>query len=300
MKILSSVFRHLYRGTFISALRHQPEKYLRKRWEKFLNGNKESVVFILKGGIKIKLYKDSQLSQYIFQKRYEKEEILFISEYLKKDDYFIDIGTNIGLFSLIGSKKVKQNGKIFSYEPTLKNFERLQENIKLNKIKNIETIKKAVSDENGFLDINVSLEGYDAWNSFAKPFWWKNYTTERVETIILDDIFGQNIDCKKVKLIKIDVEGWELFVIKGGEKYLSLKDAPTLIIEFVEENTRNAGYGTKEVYKLLIKYGYELYRLEGRKIILEEQREFYINENLIATKNLEQLVLNLPKWIIKN
>src|SRR5690606_19004116 len=136
-----------------------------KSWNKLFNG-KEFFEFILNDDVKVNLYKDSILSRLIYD-GFEKEETLYLSSILKEGDIFIDVGTNIGVFSLTASKIVGDRGLVICFEPSPIIFQRLIENVRLNNFKNIDSRNIGLSDKSEELNFYISENGYDAWNSFA-------------------------------------------------------------------------------------------------------------------------------------
>jgi FkbM family methyltransferase len=297
MRLLIGACKQIIKGNFINSVKRQKPKQLRKKWETFLKSNEPFYILKYKNLFKIKLYKDSELSQYIYQKKFEINESSFIKAFLKKGDNFIDIGANIGYFSLMASKIVGAMGNIFAFEPSKNNLIRLNENIKLNNFSNIKTIQKAVSNSIGELDLFISNDGYDAWNTFAKPFWFKNYSTEKTFTTTLDSFISE-LEISNLKLIKIDVEGWELNVLKGAENFLKTNIEVCLLIEFVEENLETAGISCIELYNYLSDLGYLLFKINKKGLNLEKKAENYRYENLIAAKDINVLKNNLKGWKI--
>jgi FkbM family methyltransferase len=284
MTIIKRVLKRINDKTIVDAIKNQPGKFKRNKWKKIVASGAEYHLFKHKNLFSINLPTDSELSQYIYQKIFETEEINFVEKFLKKGDYFIDVGTNIGFFSLLAAKIIGKDGKVFSFEPTTNTYNRLLDNIAINKLTNVTAIKKAISDQCGMLELNTSKDGYDAWNSFVKPLVGVNYKTELVETITLDSFFELNPIFEKVKLIKIDIEGWEKFALSGGTKFLSKKGAPAILIEFEEEHTKNAGYDCNSLFKNLEGLGYRMYKIKKRKLILQENQSYFKSCNLIAIK----------------
>lgn len=84
-------------------------------------------------------------------------------------------------------------------------------------------------------------------------------------------------------MIKIDVEGWEKFVLLGAIETIK-KFSPILLIEFTAENTENAGYNVLEIYDIVTNLGYRWYRYKKNKLKLEEKKKTYLYDNLIAIK----------------
>lgn len=256
-----------------------------KSWDRLFN-EAGFFEFNLGNDVKINLYKDSVLSRLIYN-GFEKEETDYLTKILKKGDVFVDIGTNIGLFSLIASKIVGNDGKVFCFEPAPLTFSRLSENIKLNNFKNIEARNVGLSDKNGELIFYISNNGYDAWNSFAPSRDNKLESSIQVPVSTLDDEFT-NIDKTKIALVKIDVEGWEKFVLNGGQKFF-INYSPVVMVEFTEENTFNAGYPVHDIYDIMQNYGYVWHTIKKGNLIKETKQLYYPYNNLIAIKESKLL-----------
>jgi FkbM family methyltransferase len=257
------------------------EKQLKEEiWRKHFYKN-SCYPHTLQNGLKINLYNDSILSKLIYD-GFEIEEIFFLKSVLQKGDVFIDVGANIGLFSLIASKCVGNEGQVISIEPTPKTFKRLVENIELNGINNISPLNIGLSNQKGSLLLQVSESGYDAWNTFAKAKESKFQAEINVKVDTLDDIIPE-FSKGKIRLIKIDVEGWEKFVLEGGMNIL-INYNPILMIEFTEANTISAGYSVFDLFEILENIGYEWFRLDNGALIPEAKRISYPYDNLVAKK----------------
>ena len=221
---------------------------------------------------------------------FENDEIEFVTKYVKAGDIFIDIGANIGLFSLVASPIVGLQGKVISYEPTPKTYNRFIENIKLNRITNINAKNIGLSDSESYLNLNISDSGYDAWNTFAPNEVGnksKFTSTVNVKVMTLDQELDE-LNKANISLVKIDVEGWEKFVLLGGESFFR-KYSPVVMIEFTEENTFAAGYYVYELFDLLLDWGYKWYSYNDHNLIPEIKRLRYPYTNLIAIKNIEHV-----------
>jgi len=250
------------------------------QWDQLFIEN-DTFQFMLNGKVKINLYKDSILSNLIFR-GFEKEETEFISTYVKKGDIVIDIGANIGLYTLLAAKKTGKTGKVISFEPTPEIFFRLEENIKGNNFTNIDSRNIGLSHKKDNLIFFVSNNGYDAWNSLAPSKDSKLQNRIKIDVSTLD-IELKEVDKSKITFVKLDVEGWEKFVILGGTEFFT-NYSPLVMVEFTEKNTLNAGYHVHELYDIMIDLGYKWYRIENRVLISEEKKINYPYVNLFAKK----------------
>lgn len=280
--------------SFFSFLKKMGKKYFDYRnknfelkqdkiWKKkFINGDFEHYI---DDNLKIIMYEDSILSKVIYY-GFEKDEIMFVQEYLKKGDYFLDIGSNIGLFSLYASKIVGESGRVFAFEPALKTYTRLQKNIAINNLNNITANRLGVSDKKGTLQLNVSENGHDAWNSFAEIDSSYYSGKESVEVVTIDDYLKEfNVDAKKIKIMKVDVEGWEVQVLKGAADFLK-NYSPILMVEFTEQNSLAAGHCCHVLYDVAVNLGYKWYTFDSKekKLIPSPKQLNYPYENLFAFK----------------
>lgn len=249
-----------------------------KVWNDLFN-DKNFFEYFLNKEIKINLYKDSVLSRLIYD-GFEEQESDFLIATLKEDDVFIDAGTNIGLFSLLASKLVGAKGQVVCFEPSPLTYKRLVENVLLNEIKNIDCRNIGLSDKQEELLFYTSLNGHDAWNSFA-PSQDNKLEKEITVPVSTLDIELQNIDKARIKLVKIDVEGWEKFVLHGGKDFF-LNYQPIVMVEFTEENTFNAGYSVHEIFDIMEGFGYTWYRICDGELQVEVKKLRYPYVNLIA------------------
>jgi FkbM family methyltransferase len=231
------------------------------------------------------LHNDSLLSKAILD-GFEENELNFTYRYLKHDDVFFDIGANIGLFAITASKKI-QTGKIFAFEPSPKTYERLSENIKLNKGSNLVYPQNiALSNQRNSLDFYLSLDGFDAWNSFTLAQVGSTFQRVKIDTISLD-IFCSNNNISRIDLIKIDVEGWELPVLEGARHTIE-KYSPDFLIEFTEENAVASGFKCSMLFDFLKEYGYHWYEFNSDLSLTKAERKDFFNYcNLLATKNID-------------
>jgi FkbM family methyltransferase len=257
--------------------------------------NTDSIEFEIDNELRIILNKESLLCRQIYF-GFEKEEIAFLRRFLRNGDTFIDIGANIGLFSLHASKIVGREGKIYAFEPTPQTFQKLLKNLDLNHTGNIEAIQSGLSNTRSELDFHVSMKGYDAWNSFAILEEAGKTEIIKAEVDTLDSFISEkSID--KIDLIKMDVEGWEKFVLEGATGLLSREEPPVFLVEFTETNTFAAGYYPGEIYDMMKNYGFEWYSYQSdlNALMPEKKKLHYPYQNLLAIKNYENCLKRIAE-----
>lgn len=190
---------------------------------------------------------------------YEKGILSFLQATLKKGDCFVDVGANIGVMSIFASQQVEIEGKILAYEAHPKTVELLKENIQLNQLANIQVYQYALGSTES------STKIYDNWqiNRGGASLIVKNEQSVSYDIKVhcLDSVFPENTI---PKVIKIDVEGFELEVIKGACSIIQ-KFHPILIIE-LSENRKNVHASSTEIIDLVKSLGdYQIYKLKGGK-----------------------------------
>ncbi|HZB12209.1 MAG TPA: FkbM family methyltransferase, partial [Chryseolinea sp.] len=178
-------------------------------------------------------------------------------------DVILDIGANIGWYSIVLKNNIRRNVTFYAFEPEPLNFELLKKNIAHNHIANIEAVNKAVAEKSG----QSTLFLYHPKNSGRHSLLDINPQTNKsiqVETINLEDFLkGKNIDFKKVKLIKIDIEGYEVFALKNAATLL--QQLPYMFIEYSPVLIRQGGQDPAHFIKWLSDFGFNFYNIEGGK-----------------------------------
>jgi FkbM family methyltransferase len=248
-------------------------------------------------GVKIRLSFNDELVRLIYMGEFENKERNFVWCYLRPGDVFLDIGANIGVYSLLAACRIAPTGIVHAFEPDPFTFDRLSANVELNGYSNVQLNQIALSDAREQRELLLSINGFSAYNSFTKPL-FDNIEMQKqiVECTTLDDYIRSN-GIQKIDLIKIDVEGWEIHVIAGGHTLLSRADAPTLLVEFNDVLERNAGFSNNQLYDSLIKLGYSIFRYDpfDKELLIPQNvtNSELPDLNLIATKDVTQILQRL-------
>jgi FkbM family methyltransferase len=198
------------------------------------------------------------------EKIWEPKVTDFIYETLNEGDVFLDIGANIGYFSLLGAKCVGDSGKVVAFEPIPSLVNQIKSSVKENNIFNIDLINKACGDKEG----SMVLTKYDhnIGKSSLINTEEEGNSTEVINVLTIDSF------CKyfeRINLIKLDVEGFEPEVLMGAKQTLR-RLKPIIIFEFAPKRMLKKTDGdekTKNLFKLLDGLGYELESIKGEKII---------------------------------
>jgi FkbM family methyltransferase len=179
------------------------------------------------------------------------------------DDVILDIGANIGWYSIVLKHNIRPKVTFYAFEPEPLNFELLTKNIAHNHITNIEAVNKAVAEKSG----QSTLFLYHPKNSGRHSLLDINPQTNKsiqVETVNIEDFLkGQGIDFKKIKLIKIDIEGYEVFALKNASALL--QQLPYMFIEYSPILIRQGGQDPAHFIRWLSDFGFNFYNIDGGK-----------------------------------
>jgi len=211
--------------------------------------------------LKIDPLKDTGVERSIYYTgTYELECLHIIKNILKEGEVFIDIGANIGLMSIFSALIVRENGIVYSFEPNPATRSMLEENILLNNVKNINVSEYAIGSktDKGRIFENWHINRGGA--SLIDAGMGSDYFD--IAIIKLDEYVNLR---KPIKLIKIDVEGYEMEALKGSTNIISDPEGPILIVECVKERV-NQDYSGDDLFNYITKINnYRIFKSIGRK-----------------------------------
>lgn len=240
--------------------------------------------------VTIRYLPQGNVSRDLYLGQFEQETIDFFSHHLRPGMIVFDVGANIGVYSLLSADYVGKRGAVHSFEPTPNTFAQLQVNVKLNGFACIHLNQLAVAEQSG--TSNLFLYKQNAMNSLSRQDWVGTPLGQvAVETISLDEyIDAEGLDT--VNLLKLDVEGAELGVLKGARRLLSGPNPPVVVCEFADKTTSNFGYRAADLRDYLAGFGYQFFRWnsKSRSLVPETLRSSYeIYANLVCIREGSQL-----------
>jgi FkbM family methyltransferase len=163
----------------------------------------------------------------------------------------VDIGANVGYFTILLAKLLGPDGRVIAAEPLYGT--ELRANLKLNDISRVETVDAAFSDQNGQATI-YQPRGEDAAYASLRSF-GRRETGTRVRCVTLDSI---SEEWPSLKWIKMDVEGAEYQVLRGGSTAIA-RFRPHIVLEWSSDALKAMGAGEDELFGFLKDSGYELF-----------------------------------------
>ncbi len=255
--MLFQKFASLIAKMYILYCQKMPNHRGRHRIAKILDSIFGSFIAKTPKGLLLEIYLSSSmdLSFYEDEKNDSHKEIIKNIQQLKAGDTFIDIGANIGFFSLLASRYVGEFGRVISYEPSPREFKRLLTNIEINKIKNTMPYNLALSNYTGESKLFIA-ESHTGINFLSHNNMEEdNYT---LVPLFTGDLALGFLEQKSGNfLVKIDVEGAEYAVLSGMKSFLKENKVKTVIVEITPKFLERFNHTKDSVYALMKECGFK-------------------------------------------
>lgn len=205
-------------------------------------------------------------------KVWEPEETKFFRQILHEEMTVVDVGANIGYFTVLFSKIVGERGRVISFEPDPGSYSILQKNVKENNLANVLAIQKAVADFCGKAKLYLSKTNHGD-NRMSSTI-IEDIDIERevidVDVTSLDDALKDiNID-----FLKIDTQGAEMKVINGAQKMIKRNKNLKIALEFWPIGLRSQMSEPSDLLSKLREMGFDIYDMKekvGMKNISNEE-----------------------------
>lgn len=192
----------------------------------------------------------------------DRGEVRLLKSLFAPHHTFIDVGSNIGVFSLIAAKRLTR-GEVHTFEPSVYHLEKLKANLLLNKLDNVRIHPVALSDksQSSKLYFPPAAAGFQTNTGMASQFCFDQAPsrTEDITCVKLDD-YMESCSIPKVDIIKIDVEGAELDVLAGAVETIR-SCRPHVVMEINLDHLRRAGRSAQEVIDYWNAIGYKIFTI---------------------------------------
>ena len=190
----------------------------------------------------------------IYKREYERPVTQMFKKYLRPGMGVLDLGANIGYFSLLAASLVGPTGFVQSWEPAPLNVRALCASRAVNGFENVEVVQAAAAEKNGLLQyFRNSINGSVAAVANANPD--DLFTAETVMGLRVDDFIPPDVP---VGFIKIDVEGYEYKALLGARKTIE-RCRPIIVSEFAPPNLEDSsGVSGREYLEFFVGLGYQV------------------------------------------
>jgi FkbM family methyltransferase len=220
---------------------------------------------------------------------YERLELEAFREVCRSSGTIIDVGGNIGLYSVVGGLAMPKGGRLYSFEPIAENISYLRRNVSLNELEQtVVPIDAAVGDQNGRMTIYLAEN--TAIHSAAPRDARHKENFRLVDQVSLDSYLAEN-GITDVDALKIDVEGFEGRVLAGAAKVIK-DQMPTLFVEYIPFLLRSCGCDPHDFVSLVSGYRY--------CYVVNEPRNSLTRVSAEELAHLEKSVPNANLILIEN
>jgi FkbM family methyltransferase len=196
---------------------------------------------------------------------YERAEIALFREVVKEGMTVLDIGANIGYYTLVASALVGEAGRVVSFEPEQTNFFLLQKTVELNNRANVSLVCAAASDTEGTSTLYLSDENKGK-HSMASGDDLRGAQTIQTTTV---SIALRSLGIAHVDVIKMDIEGAEPLALAGMRDIIE-RDKPLVLVEYSPGAIHRFNKEPREMLRFFAERGYELSVIDERTGRLEQ------------------------------
>ncbi len=194
---------------------------------------------------------DVMTPQILVHRTYEPKETSLIQRAVKPGMNFIDLGANIGYFTLLASRCVGSEGKVYAFEPEDLNYQYLTENIRRNNAQNVRAIRKAVLNHPGTVSLFLDKGNLGAHTISKQNIETAYHRTVQVDAVTFDDFFeNENI---KVDFVKMDLQGAEGLVLEKAVRMIR-RFPMKILMEFWPLGLTRAGTDPRNLLTFLDQY----------------------------------------------
>lgn len=221
-------------------------------------------------------------------------DILFLKQLVRPGEVVVDIGANLGSHAICLAHHVGVHGAVHAFEPHPVTFRRLQQNAQLNRLPQLQIYNVALGDTEGMVQL-TSFPSDDLNRVVSR-------SESEVETVPvpLEPLDSFELFQRPISVLKVDVEGYELFVLRGARQ--TLKQTAFLYFEVADAHFELFGYTTRDLLTLLHEEGWQVFRFCSEKQIKRVEPNLKVSsaENLIATRSIESLLERVPLEIVES
>ena len=214
--------------------------------------------------LRLRIDRSSFIGSSLYWRGYHSRETRLLPRLLGPGSVFVDVGANQGEFTLVAAKHARR-GRVIAVEPVASLREDLAANLRLNGFDNVTVVPVALADRPGTLTLFADHRTVDGFlNEGTASLWSGGGRREVVGEVEVDtlDRLVATLALDRIDLMKIDVEGGELAVLRGGRESLR-RFGPVLLVELSEVNFRISGYGTQDVLSELRDLDYDAFLLDA-------------------------------------
>jgi FkbM family methyltransferase len=260
-----------------AAIRYLPPRQrglrLSRAWGRITSHRPPLILSRERSGIRLRCDLRDELTAIIFYRGWVDRDLeAWLSRWLRPGDTYVDVGAHIGFYVSLALAAIGPSGRVIAFEPLRESYEKLAASVReaRDRYPNVEVHRAALGANRGETTI------------FRPTGRWEHQTyraslvaagdrvaSERVSVLTLDEALGTT----SCRLLKIDVEGSELEILRGGRSFLSDGRAEAIVIEINPSALRDAGTTADRLVELLAADHYRPHQVEGTKLVPRDEIE---------------------------
>ncbi|RKU24908.1 hypothetical protein C6503_00020 [Candidatus Poribacteria bacterium] len=241
--------------------------------------------------LKVNLANPEHQYLYFYGTHDERYIVTKLRKIIEPGDICWDIGANIGFYTCLLATKVGDNGRVVAFEPAARTYGYLKENVSLNQFTNVTVVNKGLGDTQEQRHLYYAEAGL-AEGTASLKYANGRAASERVTLDTIDNLFHE---LSAPNFVKIDVEGYQLEVLKGGEYYLKTH-APLLIAELKDVGETNRETFT-EIEGYVTDLGYQLYEIRKHSIRRCNRLSDTTQRNFFLVKEHSRAFAKILPWL---
>ena len=243
------------------------------------------IEYHLPGGIDIQLYPEGEIAEFLsFPTLFERTEVALVAAFLKPGMRVVDVGANVGLYSVVAQKRVCPGGEVWAFEPSKESFVRLKKTLTLNECTQVQPFQLALSDQEDTHLKLTSAKGFgDAYRYLASNAGGVRESGGHEESVPVTtlDRWASDTGVEGVDFLKVDIEGGEFRMLMGARQILSSN--PDMVVFFENESDwcRRAGHSPEDPIQLLENLGFGVYTWNNRKKTWMSDRQSLLKSTMV-------------------
>jgi FkbM family methyltransferase len=240
------------------------------------------VFYHLAEGCDLSLYPEGEIAEFLaFPWLFEKTEVGLVAAFLKPGMRVIDVGANIGLYSILARKAVGETGAVWAFEPSAESAGRLRRNLALNGCDDVSVFPIGLGAEAGATMYLGSDAGYGDAYRYVRPAPGPTSSgssasrevaepaastgRDEVVTITSLDRWAEENGVDRADFLKVDIEGAEYWMLLGARKFLAECEKIVIMVECEQDWCERAGCRQEDTFDVLRSLGFGLYAWKGRQ-----------------------------------
>jgi FkbM family methyltransferase len=276
-----------------SRIRHSPVGWFARRAIHYAyriqHPGANPVQYRLGGRVDVQLHPEGEIAEFMaFPSLFEKVDFELVAAFLKPGMRVLDIGANIGAYSILADKSIGAEGYCWGFEPSPESYRRMLKNLELNACRRVRPMQVALSDQTDtFLELKSDPGFGDAYR-YLSATRAGDGQGELVPVTTLDS-FAQQNGIANLDFIKVDVEGGEFRIFRGAQQILSASPNVVIMFESDPEWCERAGCQPMDSFELLRSLGFELYCWRGASGWQNSERDLMNAGMVWATRDRQRL-----------